>query len=89
MRDADTLQCKELRDKNLCCFFFAVLSPKTLHFRQSFSLSVFCLLLFRFFGCGWPRWPSCAFSRQFHHPEFDLENAHYGSLEAIRGVDFA
>jgi hypothetical protein len=22
-------------------------------------------------------------------PEFDLENAHYGSLEAIRGVDFA
>jgi hypothetical protein len=24
-----------------------------------------------------------------HLPEFDLENAHYGSLEAIRGVDFA
>jgi hypothetical protein len=24
-----------------------------------------------------------------HCPEFDLENAHYGSLEAIRGVDFA
>jgi hypothetical protein len=23
------------------------------------------------------------------YPEFDLENAHYGSLEAIRGVDFA
>jgi len=23
------------------------------------------------------------------NPEFDLENAHYGSLEAIRGVDFA
>ena len=26
---------------------------------------------------------------QHAKPEFDLENAHYGSLEAIRGVDFA